>query len=174
MFNFEVDYTGADKVRNALNGISESLSGKQTRSILQKVAALYISDTENRFDREYDVDRKKWEPLRKTTIRLKEQGYRGRSPAINGAAHRGVWSGKLSTSLKYRIEGDTVIIGSDLKYAPFFHYGVKKKGGHPWGTIPPRRFLGRNTRIDSKVIQMVRNELIKATGLDINSISSAV
>lgn len=175
MFNFEVDYTGADKVRNALNGISESFSGKQTRSILQKVAAMYIAETEDRFKNENDLDRKKWPSLSPVTIRLKQKGYEGRKPAAHGATRIGVWTGDLSSSIKYRIEGDTVIIGSDVKYAKHFHYRVPKGGGKVgWGTSPSRRFLGRNTRIDSKVIQVVRNELIKATGLDINSISSAV
>lgn len=174
MFSFEVNYTGNDKVREVLNGLSESFSGQQTRSMLRKVGALYLAETENRFEKEYDPDRKKWAALKPSTVRLKGKGYKGRGPGIKGATHRGVWTGDLATSLKMRFEGDTVVIGSDVEYAPWFHYGVKQKNGHPWGTIPPRRFLGRNNRIDDKVVKLMKAEVLKATGLNIDSIQSAV
>lgn len=78
----------------------------------------------------------------------------------------------MATSLKMRFDGNSVVIGTDVKYAKPFHYGVKKltklkgKAKAPWGPIPARRFLGRNNRIDKKVIGIVRDELAKKIGID--------
>lgn len=183
MFSFEVNYTGNDKVRNVLNGLSEAFSGQQARSMLRKVGALYLAETENRFEKEYDPDRKKWAALKPSTVRLKGKGYKGRGPGIKGATHRGVWTGDLATSLKMRVEGDSVIIGSDVPYAKPFHYGAKKLkklssgingATAPWGEIPSRRFLGRNNRIDDKVVKLIKAEILKSTGLNVDSIQSAV
>lgn len=172
MFTFEVNYTGADRVKNSLNGLNEAFSGKDQRSILRQIGALYLADTESRFDKEHDVDRKKWTELSDVTIRLKKYGTKGRDKSIMDASHRGVWTGDLASSLKMRFEGNSVVIGSDIPYAKPFHYGVKKlkkvgkKATIPWGKTPPRRFLGRNARIDGKALTLLRSILIQQFGLD--------
>jgi phage gpG-like protein len=175
MFNFEVDYTGNEKVRNSLNGLFQIFSRDFQRGILARIGHEYIADTENRFNKEYDVDRKKWAELKPSTIRLKKYGDGRRGPGILGPTYRGVWTGDLATSLKMRFDGNSVLIGSDIEYAPWFHYGVKnlKKIGTtktaPWGRIPPRRFLGRNNRIDSRVINIIQEQLAKKIGIDVKS-----
>lgn len=170
MLNFEVHYTGADKVREWLNGLGEAFGPSGQKEILRKVGALYLNDTEKRFEKQVDPDRKKWKPLSPTTIRIKKQ-----TGSLMGAEHIGVWTGNLASSLQMRISGDSVFIGSNIKYAPWFHYGVKrfsKKGRrmYPWGTIPPRRFLGRNTRIDEKVIGLVKKEVSHRLGIKISDL----
>jgi phage gpG-like protein len=175
MFNFEVNYTGNDKVQRSLNGLFQSFSREFQVGVLTRVGQVYIADTKSRFDREYDVDRKKWKPLSAATIRMKKRGDKKRGPAVRGATHRGIWTEALQKSLDMRIDGNAVVIGSDVEYAPYFHYGVKmgqlKKIGQystaPWGVIPPRRFLGRNNRIDKKVIGVIQEELAKKIGITV-------
>jgi phage gpG-like protein len=172
---FEVKYTGANRVDSLLRGLEEAVGSPVQRAILRKVGAAYLSDTENRFSKEYDPDRKKWKELRDVTVRMKKHGDKRREPGIMGPTHRGVWTGDLATSLKMRFDGDSVIIGSDVEYAPWFHYGVKKlkKIGQnrtvPWGPIPPRRFLGRNNRIDKRVMGIIQEELAKKIGSTVKS-----
>ena len=172
MFTFEVNYTGNAKVQKAFDGLFSAFSRDTQRGILARIGHEYIADTEKRFEKQHDVDRKPWANLSKTTVRLKKKGDGRRGPGIMGASHRGVWTGDLATSLKMRFDGNSVVIGTDIEYAKPFHYGVKKlnkigaKATTPWGPIPPRRFLGRNNRIDKKVIGIVRDELAKKIGID--------
>lgn len=177
--NFEVNYTGADKVERALRGLNEALNGATQKAILRKVGNLYLSDTLKRFENQHNPDRKPWKPLSPTTIKLKKNGIlRGRS--VDRPERIGVWTGELINSLSFRIDGNSVIIGSDAEHAPWFHYGVnqrKKLSGNltaPWGKIPARRLLGRNTRIDAKVLNLINTEITKAIGINPNSIQSAV
>lgn len=172
MFSFEVNYTGNAKVQKAFDGLFSAFSRDTQRGILARIGHEYIADTEKRFENEHDVDRKPWKALRPVTVKLKKTGDGRRGPGIMGASHRGVWTGDLATSLKMRFDGNSVVIGTDVEYAKPFHYGVKKlttlkgKANAPWGPIPARRFLGRNNRIDKKVIGIVRSELAKKIGID--------
>lgn len=180
MLNFEVDYTSAKKVEEALRGLDEALGAASQREILRKVGNLYLADTIKRFENQHDPDRKPWAALRPVTIKLKTTGYKGRGASIDAPDRRGVWTGDLINSLTFRVEGNSVLIGTDIGYAPYFHYGVKsvkKLGGNrsaPWGPIKARRFLGRNTRIDAQVLKMFGEEIMKKTGINPNSVSSAV
>lgn len=189
MIRFEVNHTGNAKVMRAFDGLYSALSRDSQRGMLIRAANIYVSETKKRFEKQYDVDRKKWPVNTDTTIRLKTTGFKCRDAAEN-PNHIGVWTGKLINSIRYRLEGNEVLIGSDLPYATTFHYGAKKGtlagprsrlgasrkriakgktplayGGSPWGDIPPRRFLGRNNRIDGQVVLVIRDELAKKIGL---------
>jgi phage gpG-like protein len=168
MISFEVNHTGNAKVMKAFDGLYSALSRDSQRGILVRVANIYVSETKKRFEKQYDVDRKRWKGNTKTTQRLKEKGFKGRGPAINGPNHIGVWTGNLINSIKYRLLGDEVLIGSDLEYAKTFHYGAKQYTlgpKSPWGDIPRRSFVGRNNRLDDKVVLVIRDELAKKMGL---------
>lgn len=165
LLNFEMDYTGAQNVRDALNGLGEAFGVQERDRILRKIAADYLHETEDRFNKQYDPDRKKWSPLRQSTIRIKQ-----RKGNLMGAAHIGVWTGKLAASLQYVLRGDAVSIGTNVRYGPWFHYGTE--GG--WGKVPSRRFLGRNTRIDQKILRTYENEIRKRLGMGLVDVESAV
>lgn len=178
--NFEVNYTGADKVERALRGLNEAFNGATQKAILRKVGNLYLSDTLKRFENQHNPDRKPWAALKPVTIKLKKNGKHPRGRSVDRPERIGVWTGELINSLSFRIDGNSVIIGSNAEHAPWFHYGVKrlkKIGGDltaPWGSITARRFLGRNTRIDAKVLNLINAEITKAIGINPNSIQSAV
>jgi phage gpG-like protein len=180
MLNFEVNYTGAKKVEEALRGLNESLSSAQIRRLLNKLGNIYLADTLKRFENQHDPDRKPWKELRPVTIKLKTNGMSGRGPSIDAPTRKGVWTGDLISSLTFRVEGNSVFVGSDVEHAPYFHYGVKKSkslSGNrktPWGQVPARRFLGRNTRIDAKVLKAFGDEICNLIGINPNSVKSAV
>ena len=165
MLRFEVDYTGEPKVQNALKGLGEAFGSQERDRILTKIAADYLKDTEKRFENQYDPDRKSWKPLQRSTIRLK-----ARTGNLMGATHIGVWTGKLASSLQYILREDSVFIGTNVRHGPWFHYGTN--GG--WGPVPSRRFLGRNARIDQKVLRTYENEIRKRLGMGLLDIESAV
>lgn len=164
LLNFEIDYTGAQKVQDALNGLGEAFSPQERDRILRKIAVDYLHETESRFEKQYDPDRKKWKPLTKTTLRIKSK-----KGSLMGAAHIGVWTGKLASSLQYVLRGDTVSIGTNVRHGPWFHYGTKDG----WGPVPSRRFLGRNTRIDQKILRTYENEIRKRIGFNLVDVESA-
>ena len=163
MFTFEVNYTGGDRLRNVLNGLNEAFSKTDHRSILQQIGQLYLDETDNRFTKGYDVDRKKWKPLKQSTIRLKGHDTVGHETT------------DLRRSIKMDFVGNSVFIGTNSVYAKNFHYFVKKGKYRkaapgvqaiPWGDIPARSFIGRNQRIDNKAITLLRKILIHQFGLD--------
>lgn len=170
MIRFQANYTNADKVRDILHGVSESLNGTDRLTILRKVGAIYLKETEDRFENQHDVNRKRWKPLTQRTIARKK-----RKGSIYAPNHIGVFSGKLASSIKMRFEGDSVFIGSDQVYAKTFHYSVKKGAfgtnsmGRPipFGDIPARTFVGRNNRTDTKVINMLKKHYAESLGLDV-------
>ena len=167
MLNFEVNYTGKKKVEDALSELSKAFSGAVPKSMLNKVGNLYLADTVKRFDNQHDPDRKPWKPLRPITVQYKTTGMKGRGASIAEPTRRGVWTGDLINSLTFRVEGNSVFVGSNEEHAKYFHYGakkLKKLGGNrtaPWGPVPSRRFLGRNTRIDSQVLKILKEEIAK-------------
>ena len=161
MLRFEVDYTSADKIKNLLFGLSEAFNKPDHKSILTQIGQIYLDETKRRFDTESDVDRKKWKPLRPVTVALK------------GHSRIGFKTGKLAKSIRMRFEGDSVLIGTDVIYAKTFHYFVKKGSfgkRTPWGDIPRRSFIGRNARIDDKVMKKLKEIYSKQFGLDVSGL----
>ena len=166
MIRFEVDYTSAKRVQDALNGLGEALGPAGQSRVLRKIGAMYLHETEKRFETQSDPDRKKWPELRPTTVKFKEGLRRhpsGRGSSIDSPTRKGLWTGTLASSLQMVVQGDTVKIGSNVEHAPWFHYGVR--AGKTWGPQQSRRFLGRNTMIDQKAINILKQELIDAYGL---------
>ena len=152
MMTFEVEHTGSNKIQGLLSGLKNAFNDTERKNILRAVGTIYTQATRERFDKQYDVDRKKWKPLRPVTVRLK------------GHSKIGHKTGALRKSIRMRIQGDSVYVGTDLIYAKTFHYFVKK-GQYgktsrdqpiPWGNIPRRSFIGRNLRLDDKVIKMLK------------------
>lgn len=180
MLNFEVNYTSAKKVEEALRGLDEAFKPETHRKILRKIGLAYLGDTLKRFKNQHNPDRKPWATLKPVTVYYKTHGMKGRGRSVDSPERRGVWTEDLYNSINFRIEGNSVIIGTDVEYAPFFHYGVKRlkklKGSQtaPWGIIPPRRFLGRNTRIDQMILKIYNESLREELGMNLNSVSNAI
>jgi phage gpG-like protein len=149
------------------------------RPVLDQIGQIYLENTKRRFDSQTDPQGKVWKWNTKTTQFYKSRGlpqigsYQPRPPASRGTNFRGVWTGKLYSALKYRMAGNTVIIGvkgSEVPYATTFHFGAKRGSlgtktigswtiESPWGDIPPRPFIGTNKKTNEAVLKVLRNYL---------------
>lgn len=173
MIRFEVDQTSAKRVQDALNGLGEALGPAGQQRILRQIGAMYLHETERRFETQSDPDRKKWKELSPTTVKFKSGLRRhpsGRGPSIDSPTRKGLWTGTLASSLQMRVEGDKVLIGSNVEHAPWFHYGVR--AGKTWGPQPSRRFLGRNTRLDQKALDILKKVLIETYGIPASDVNN--
>jgi len=88
------------------------------RSLLERVGALMLEDTEENFDDQRDPDGNAWEPLSKNTKAAKRAGGR-----IGWA------SGALQRSFAWRVQGNSrVAWGTNLKQGLFMQKGTGKWG----------------------------------------------
>lgn len=124
-----------------------------SREILRKVAIIYVASTEKRFDSSTTPLGRSWKRNTAATTQLKLSGMKGRKPALMGAKP-GVWTGKLATSIQYKVVGNFLTIFTDVPYASWFSRG--HRGVRPWGNTPPRPFLGQNKNADTEVIEMLK------------------
>jgi phage virion morphogenesis protein len=153
---FDIRVDGGRRIEDALRQLSETMNPQMKQQLLRKVGAIYLAYAEERFEKQNSPQRKKWEELKPGTIKKKKSALLGRS-------HIGVNTGKLASSLTFRVQGDEVFVGTDIIYGRTFHFLVKKGAfginarGQPipWGDIPARPFLGRNERADKKVLNMM-------------------
>ncbi len=139
------------KAQSALAGLAQKAG--VFKDILRKVAIIYVASTEKRFDTSTSPLGRSWKRNTTTTTKLKLTGMKGRKPALMGAKP-GVWTGKLATSIQYKIVGNYLTIFTDVPYAPWFSRG--HRGVRPWGDTPPRPFLGQNRSADIEVIGMLK------------------
>jgi len=150
---FEVDTSGGDRIQKVLADLRESMNPDMRRQLLRKVGQIYLHYAEERFDKQNSPQRKRSNPLKESTIRIKKK-----KGSLRGPEFIGTWTGALGASLDFKVQGDSVFVGTDVEYARHFHFFVKKgtpeKGG-PWGDIPARPFLGRNERADDRVLKMM-------------------
>lgn len=174
---FQVEQFGLKEISSAIAKLRLRLD--DIKPVLNEIGQLYLENTQRRFDSQTDPQGRVWKWNTKTTQHYKSKGlpaidgYPTRGPAIHGPNFRGVWTGKLYSSLKYRMAGNTVIVGvkaSEVPYATTFHFGAERGkfgsvGGKnqniesPWGKIPPRPFVGTNKKTNEAVLKILRNYL---------------
>lgn len=143
------------RVQAVLKELNESMNATMRNQLLRKVAAIYLNSVEKRFVYQNEPTGARWTKSRASTVKRKL-----REGSAAGVLHIGVFKGKLATSFKYRIEGDTVIISTDKIYAKTFQFGARKGAFRssppvPWDNIPPRPFLGVNKKANSDVLEMM-------------------
>jgi phage virion morphogenesis protein len=150
---FEANVSGNERIQKALRELAESINPQMKRELMRKIGIEYVLFVETEvFDKQRSHQRKKWKELSPVTIEAKKKKGSRRGPGFIGT-----WTGDLVDSQTFRVVGDSVFIGSDVPYAPFFHFFVKKgrnKGG-PWGDIPARPFLGVSERADKRILKVM-------------------
>ncbi len=150
----EADVSGNERIQRALRELAETINPQMKARLMSEIGADYVDFVKTEvFDKERSPQRKKWAKLKPSTIRLKNW-----SGNTRGAEFVGTWTGDLVASLKFRVVGDSVLIGSDLIYAGTFHFLVKKGAfgnGSPWGDIPARPFLGVSDRADKRILKVM-------------------
>lgn len=149
---FEANVSGNERIQRVLRELAESINPQTRKELMNKIGNEYVNFVQTEvFAKQRSHQRKKWKELSPVTIREKK-----RKGSIKGPAFIGVWTGGLINSLTFRVSGDSVFVGSDVPYAPFFHFFVKKgsKGG-PWGDIHARPFLGVSERADQRILKVM-------------------
>ena len=151
---FEADVSGNERIQRALRELAETINPQMKERLMGEIGADYVDFVKTEvFDKQRSHQRKKWAKLKPSTIKLKKW-----SGNTRGAEFVGTWTGDLVESLKFRVVGDSVLIGSDLIYAATFHFFVKKDAfgnGSPWGDIPARPFLGVSERADKRILKVM-------------------
>lgn len=77
----------------------------------------------------------------------------------------------LSTTITYQASATGVTIGSPKEYAAVQQFGAiqgalgrtRRGGPIPWGTIPPRPFLGVSAEDKSDILEILQNHLLGRT-----------
>lgn len=67
----------------------------------------------------------------------------------------------LMSTINYRAENDSVVIGSPMIYAAVQQFGAKRRefGRAPWGDIPARPFLGISVDDRSSILDLISEYL---------------
>ncbi len=139
--------------------------------LYRKIGLLYVDNVKLRFKNHNDPQGKNWKHNTPTTRLLKKIGWKGRGATTDEYAI-GTWTGNLADSIWFNIRGNDISVGvlsneKASRYASTFQFGAKKSsfpgGKSPWGTIPPRPFLGFNKTTNAKVIKLIKDHFADAT-----------
>lgn len=144
------------QVERALTNLANSMTPAQQRVLYRKVATLYISNTKSRFTYMNEPGGARWASLKKSTV-----DYKRRKGSLGNPQRIGLFKGKLVNSIGYTVQGNNILIGSNVPYAKTFQFGAGagsfpsrswKQIAIPWGDVPPRPFLGPNKVTNDKVM----------------------
>lgn len=129
--------------------------------ILPAIGNILVANAQLTFRESRDPWGVAWAPLTATTLYQRAARRTGGKPykrdgtlkksaaAIFATAKPLLDTGRLRNSVTFRIDGSTVIVGTNVIYAGTQQFGAKKrsyKGRAPWGDVPARRFLPIRTR----------------------------
>jgi phage virion morphogenesis protein len=173
----ELEYDAGD-VLAALSRLADA-SG-DIGPVMRQIGEHLVDSTRQRFRTSTAPDGSAWEPNAQSTY----LGYLG---AFGGSASKktgrltkagaGRAAGKkpligetriLGITINYRVDGDTLYIGSPRVDAPTHQFGAKKHsftgGKTPWGDIPARPFLGLSAADRVEVPAILQEHLGRAAG----------
>jgi len=144
---------------------------RDPKEALEEIGEALVSSTVQRFNDSRDPAGRKWKHLAHDTVLARLGGKRktftkrGRLRARarrmlteNGGLKPLVDHGILKTSVHWQVRGDSVIVGSDLKYAAIHQFGGKAGRGHKV-TIPARPFLGLSTGDEREVLAILARRI---------------
>ena len=143
------------KVRDALNRLLRS--GKELSPVLKEIGEHLLDSTRQRFSDKTAPDDTTWDSLSPTYQKRKKKN----------ANKILVLDGHLSGTLRYQIQGNTLLLGSDRIYAAIHQFGAKQgafgktKGGKsiPWGDIPARPYLGVSDDDERDIVNILHDHL---------------
>lgn len=111
--------------------------------VLMLIGEKLVESTKARFANKTAPDGSQWERNSDTTINLE---WKRRDGSIRPAKARDdplVGEGTLGETINYKINGDELLIGSNMEYAAMMQFGgTKAEFPHLLGDIPARPFLG--------------------------------
>lgn len=144
-----IQVQGLDTVQNQLRRLAER--GANLTPLLKNMGEQVLNSTQERFESSTDPDGNRWASNSPVTFaRLLGSRHTNKSGKINARGVSRVMSKKplilshtLQGSIRYQLNGQSVMVGTNLVYAKMMHFGGTKSAfPHLWGDIPARPFLG--------------------------------
>lgn len=151
-------------MREALEAVERN--ARSLPSLLPAVGSILVADAQLAFREARDPWGVPWARLSQTTLIRRaarrtggkpykiKGGLKKKAAAIIASAKPLLDTGVLRNSITFRVEGNSVLVGTNLKYAGTQQFGAAKgafgRTRHgapiPWGNIPARAFLPMRNR----------------------------
>lgn len=165
---------------------------RDTRALRRSLGELLVDSTRARFVASRGPDGAAWEPLAPSTVAAWIEGFgkslRNRRGELNAAGRRKLGARKplvgasrrLATEIVYRLDGESLLVGSALAYAPFHQFGTDpytirprnakmlfwpgarhpaRKVNHPG--VPARPFVGLSERDARDMVVTTAEHLLR-------------
>jgi phage virion morphogenesis protein len=123
---------------------------------MDAIGQILVSNTQLRFVDQKDPAGNPWAPLSAVTIARRRQGRGAGSAQILRD------TGRLASSISYKVTAGSVGLGTNVIYAGTHQYGARKgqygvRRGHPipWGDVPQRSFFGYNDQDRADVEELL-------------------
>lgn len=135
-------------------------AGGKPQRALQEAGELLVESTKRRFRDKRTPDGTRWPD--NTAITQAAKG--GKNNPLIGESKR------LSREIHYRARDSLLEVGTSLEYAATQHFGARRgefgataKGGKiPWGTIPPREFIGLSDDDRVGLLEIIAEHITQA------------
>lgn len=141
------------------------------RPLMVGIGEILVESTKQRFKSGTAPDGSRWVGNSETTIlnflsryrsSFRKDGRLNKKGAARAASKKPLIgeSRRLSSTIAYRADRDSVTVGSPLPQAAMMHFGGNKSDfPHLWGDIPARPFLGLSIDDEDGILDLVENLL---------------
>ena len=142
-----IQLTGLDKLNAALNRLA--YANKDVGSILRLIGErMRRFCVDNIKIRKTQSDGTPWPPMSEATKAMRRTGGGTSAPRLLED------TGRLRTSIAYKVEGNTVYTGTNVDYARDLQFGDESKN------LPAREFIWINDKTVEDLVKMLTNETI--------------
>lgn len=172
MIDIEVSDNGVNQALTRLANTTQYLP-----TVLDLIGDMLVDSTKQRFATSTGPDGQRWASNSQVTILRYLSKYKGSYGKKTGkktgkltktGAGRVMGkrpligeTGDLASQIDKKVEGNTLYIGSTMKYAAVQQFGAKKNqfGKAPWGDIPARPFLGLSDQDRNNILDTISDYL---------------
>lgn len=156
-----IQVQGLDTVQIQLIRLAKR--GANLTPLLKDMGEQVLNSTQERFDTSTDPDGNAWASNSPVTFaRLLGNRHTNKNGKINARGVSRVMSKKplilnhtLQSSIRYQVNGQSVMVGTNMVYAKMMHFGGTKSAfSHLWGDIPARPFLGISAT-DKQILERI-------------------
>ena len=145
MITVRVDST---EVNQALGSLAQNANN--LRPAFNQIGEYILRQTQLRFDKQQDPDKKSWQPLKPSTLRKKQQ----KSKILKILQQ----DGDLRRSIVYQATDKKVEIGTNRIYGAIHQFGGNAGRGRKT-KIPARPYLGVNGDDEREVVAIIEDYL---------------
>lgn len=131
----------ANQSRNYLNELIKKI--QNLTPALHEIGQLMVASTDENFQKEQNIYGVKWKANTPATLHYKAS----RGFIMKVLQRRGM----LRSSIQYRIENDSVSVGTNLPYGAYHQYGTNR--------LPKREFLGVSRQDQKEIVAILEDYL---------------